>query len=96
MAVSHFHASFCILGIIHLTICETGLTAVHRQLVNLSLVIQFEMLAQMLEMFQGIQIYWPQFRNQFQVAFMKEDSMSSAGKFGIYLIKVLKNFWFYD
>lgn len=55
VAVFHFHASFCILvGIIHLTICEICLTAVHRQPVNPSLVIQFEMLVQTLEMFQGI------------------------------------------
>lgn len=96
VAVFHFHASFCILvGIIHLTICENGLTAVHRQPVNPSLVIQFEMLVQMLEIFQGIQVHWPQFRKKFQMAFLKEDSMSSAGEFGMYLIKVLKTFWFY-
>lgn len=97
VAVFHFHASLCILiGIIHFTTCEMGLIAVHRQPVNLSLVIQSEMLVHMLEMSQGIQVYWPQFRNQFQVAFLKEDSMSIAGEFTIYLIKVLKTFWFYD
>lgn len=95
MAVFHFHASFCILvGITHLTICEIGLTAVYRQPVNPSLAMQFEMLVQMLEMFQGMQVYWPQFRNQFQVAFLKEDSMSSAGESRMYLIKGLKLFGF--
>lgn len=97
VALFHFHASLCILvRIIHLTTCEIGLTAVHRQPVNPSLVTQFEMLVQTLEMSQGIQVYWPQFRNHFQVAFLKEYSMSSAGEFSIYLIKVRKTFWFYD